>query len=150
MPPQSQDGLRWEQALFGLVPGWTRDPSIAAIEEVCRQQLRIPSEEACTITFHASGLFNKLYTVKGGHGPPRVMRVSLPVYPHRKTRAEVATLRWVRDKTSIAVPEVFAFDDSNDNPIDFEWILMELMEGKPARARWRAITTEQKVELLSR
>lgn len=147
MPPQSQDGLRWEHELLDLVPEWTRDPSIAAIEEVCRQELGIPSEEACDVAFHASGLFNKLYTVKGANGPSRIMRVSLPVYPHHKTRAEVATLRWVRDNTSIPVPEVFAFDDSNDNPIGFEWILMELMEGMPAHTRWRGMTMEQKVAL---
>ncbi|KAL6860723.1 hypothetical protein ACO1O0_004757 [Amphichorda felina] len=60
------------------------------------------------------------------------MRVTLPVYPHHKTRAEVATLR---------------FDDSNDNEIGYEWILMELMQGTSAHKRWRAMSMGQKVAL---
>jgi len=74
-----------------------------------------------------------------------IIRVSLPVYPVHKTRAEVTILRWVRDNTAIPVPEVFVFDDSNDNYIGFEWILMEFMEGIPAHTRWRAMSMEQKV-----
>lgn len=88
----NQDGLEWKETLFDLVPQWTRDASIAAIESVCRQQLAIPSEDICTVAFHASDLFNKLYLVKCARGP-LIMRVSLPVYPRHKTRAEVATLQ---------------------------------------------------------
>ncbi|KAF7561098.1 hypothetical protein G7046_g3052 [Stylonectria norvegica] len=73
------------------------------------------------------------------------MRVTLPVYPHHKTRAEVATLRWVRENTKVPVPEVAFFDDNNDNEIGYEWILMELMQGTPAHKRWRTMTMEQKV-----
>lgn len=146
----SQDGLRWTETLFDLVPEWTREPSIAAIEDVCRQQLSILPQEPCTVTFHASGLLNKLYTIESTRGPPMMMRVSLPVYPRHKTRAEVATLRWVRDHTTIPVPEVFGFDDSNDNAIGFEWILMERMDGAPAHTRWWAMSMGQKVAFTER
>ncbi|KAK4150334.1 kinase-like protein [Chaetomidium leptoderma] len=149
MPRPSQDGLEWKETLFDLVPQWTRDVSIAAIESVCRQQLNIPPEDPCTVAFHASGLFNKLYIVKYTKGP-LIMRVSLPVYPRHKTRAEVATLRWVRENTNVPVPKVVSFDDSNDNEIGYEWILMELMEGTPAHRRWRTMSMEQKVALTKR
>ncbi|CAI4218699.1 unnamed protein product [Parascedosporium putredinis] len=75
------------------------------------------------------------------------MRVSLPVYPHHKTRAEVATLRWVRQNTNIPVPEVFSFDDSNANEIGYEWILMEFLQGTSARKCWRTMSMEQKIAL---
>lgn len=78
------------------------------------------------------------------------MRVSLPVYPHHKTRAEVATLRWVRQNTNIPVPEVFSFDDSNANEIGYEWILMEFLQGTSARKRWRTMSMEQKIALTTR
>lgn len=67
------------------------------------------------------------------------------MYPGLKTRAEVATLRWVRENTMIPVPEALGFDDSNDNEIGYEWILMEFIEGIPAHRRWRTMTMEQKV-----
>ncbi|KAK4465395.1 kinase-like protein [Cladorrhinum samala] len=148
-PRLTQDGLEWKETLFDLVPQWTRDPSIAAIENTCRQQLNIPPEGPCTIAFHASGVFNKLYIVECARGR-LIMRVSLPVYPRHKTRAEVATLRWLQDNTTIPAPKVFGFNDSNDNEIGFEWILMELMEGVPAHRRWRTMSMEQKVAFTQR
>ncbi|KAJ4856178.1 phosphotransferase enzyme family domain-containing protein [Trichoderma breve] len=149
MPRPMQDGLGWEQTTFYLMPVWTREPSISAIESVCRQQLKTPSEDPCTVAFHAAGLFNKVYLVHTA-GRSFIMRVTLPVYPRHKTRAEVVTLRWVRENTSIPVPEVFGFDDSNDNEIGFEWILMEYMQGTSARKRWRTMSMEQKVALAER
>lgn len=59
-------------------------------------------------------------------------------------------MRWVRENTSIPVPEVFGFDDSNDNEIGFEWILMEYMQGTSARKRWRSMSMEQKIALTER
>lgn len=73
------------------------------------------------------------------------MRISLPVYPTYKTRGEVVTLRWVRDNTSIPVPRVLAFDDTNKNDIVFEWIIMELMQGKTAHRAWRTMSMQQKM-----
>jgi len=141
----TQQDLQWEETLFGLVPRWKRDPSIAAIETVCRQQLNIPPQDPCTVSFHASGIFNKLYTVQStGLAPLFLMRVTLPAYPHRKTRCEVTTLRWVRENTSVPVPEVFAFDESSDNEISFEWILIEFVQGVSADKLWPSLSTVQK------
>ncbi|KAL7951076.1 phosphotransferase enzyme family domain-containing protein [Trichoderma barbatum] len=149
MSRPTQDGLGWQQTPFYLVPVWTRDPSTAAIESVSRQQLKTPSEDPCTVTFHAAGLFNKVYPVHTA-GRSFIMRVTLPVYPPHKARAEVVTLRWVHENTSVPVPKVFGFDDSNDNEIGFEWILMEHMQGTSARKRWRTMSLEQKVALTKR
>ncbi|KAK0660776.1 phosphotransferase enzyme family-domain-containing protein, partial [Cercophora samala] len=149
VPRPLQDGLEWKETPFDLVPQWTRDPSTTAIERVCRKQLSIPPEDPCTVTFHTSGLFNKLYVVQYAGGRV-IMRVTLPVYPGHKTRAEETTLRWVRESTTIPVPQVFGFDDSNDNEIGFEWILMEFMEGVPAHTRWRTMSMEQKVAFTNR
>ncbi|KFA71356.1 hypothetical protein S40288_09392 [Stachybotrys chartarum IBT 40288] len=146
MPRLSQEGLEWYETLFGLVPRWTQDPSTAAIENVCRQQLHIPPGDPCTVAFHASGLFNKLYIINSATHP-LIIRVSLPVHPRHKTRAEVATLQWVRANTRVPVPKVFGFDDTNDNDIGYEWILMEFMHGTPAQKRWRSMSMEQKIAL---
>jgi len=141
----TQQDLQWEETLFGLVPRWKRDPSIAAVETVCRRQLNIPPQDPCIVSFHASGTFNKLYTVQStGLAPLLLMRVTLPVYPRRKTRCEVTTLRWVRENTSVPVPEVFAFDESSDNEIGFEWILMEFVQGVSADKLWPCLSMVQK------
>ncbi|KAH7041426.1 phosphotransferase enzyme family-domain-containing protein [Microdochium trichocladiopsis] len=139
-----QDGLAWDEQLFDSVPVWTKQPSEAAIKRTCCKHFGLPDNEpTCTISFFSSGAFNKLYLVTARH-EKALMRVSLPVYPTFKTRGEVTTLRWVKENTSIPVPRVLAFDDTNNNDIGFEWILMELMPGKTAYRNWRAISMEQK------
>lgn len=148
MVRDSQDGLEWADTGLRLVPCWTREPSLKAIERVCRRQLGVCPEDTCTVSFYAAGAFNKLYLVSTAN--PLLIRVSLPVHPHLKTRGEVATLQWVRDNTDIPVPKVVAFQDSNDNEIGFEWILMELMPGTSAYRRWRTMSMEQKAAFTSR
>lgn len=148
-----QDGLEWEESLFSPLPRWTRDPSVEAIERVCRRHLAIPSNDACTVSFYEASLFAKLYLVDcsgSGSGCRYMMRVSLPVYPGYKTRAEVATLRWVRANTTVPAPTVYAFDDCADNDIGFEWVLLEFIPGTPARKRWRQMSMEQKTRFTER
>ena len=57
------------------------------------------------------------------------MRVSLPVEPFFKTESEAATLSYIRTHTSIPVPEVIEWDSSADNPLGFEWVLVDKVEG---------------------
>ncbi|KAI0444767.1 kinase-like protein [Xylaria telfairii] len=149
MPPDSQDGLAWDHGLFDTVPRWTREPSIPAIERICRKQLNLSPTDLCSIAFYAAGAFNKLYRVDCAD-QSFLMRISLPVHPHHKTHGEVATLNWVRHNTTAPVPKIIAFDDSNNNEVGFEWIMMELMSGSPAYQTWRAIPMERKVVLTRR
>ncbi len=44
--------------------------------------------------------------------------------------SEIATMKTVRDRTSIPVPEVFAFDASPFNPVDYPYIFMEPVVGR--------------------
>jgi hypothetical protein len=53
----------------------------------------------------------------------------------------------VREHTTVPVPQVFGFDDSSDNELGFEWILMEFMHGIPAQKKWRKMSMEQKIAL---
>ncbi|GAM38211.1 hypothetical protein TCE0_033f08759 [Talaromyces pinophilus] len=145
----SRNGLAWEESGFGLTPVWTREPSLAAIMNVCREKLQIKASEACDISFYAEGAFNKLYLVQTRQRQ-LLMRVSLPVYPRSKTRGEVTTLRFLRRETDVPVPEVIAFDDSCENEIGFEWIIMELMPGVSAYKKWRTLTMSQKGALVQR
>ncbi|KAK1984509.1 phosphotransferase enzyme family-domain-containing protein [Colletotrichum cereale] len=149
MSRPSRDGLAWEDGGWELEPSWTREPSVTAIEKVCRQQLKIDGAASFDVSFYAAGAFNKLYLVQHD-GKKLIMRVSLPVDPGDKTRGEVATLRWLRRWTSTPVPRVFAFDDSSDNEIGFEWILMELMPGVSAYKRWRGMSMAQKTAFVEK
>ncbi|KAJ0416360.1 phosphotransferase enzyme family-domain-containing protein [Aspergillus carlsbadensis] len=149
MTPEPRDGLAWDDRGLDIVPKWTREPNLEAIEEVCREKLRISDSEPCEVSFFAQGAFNKLYLA---HTKNRdyLMRVSLPVHPHSKTIGEVTTLRFLRRETTIPVPEIIAFDASADSKIGFEWILMERMPGVSLYKKWRTMTAYQKAALVQR
>jgi len=76
------------------------------------------------------------------------MRVTLPVDPFNKTNSEVATIKFVHENTDIPVPEIFAFDDSSENELGFEWILMEMLPGAPLRKKWRKLPMDVKQDLI--
>ncbi|ENH64892.1 hypothetical protein FOC1_g10005661 [Fusarium oxysporum f. sp. cubense race 1] len=61
---------------------------------------------------------------------------------------EVATLRWLSQHSTVPVPRVIAFDDTRDNKIGFEWILMDHVSGTSAQTRWRKMTMEDKKTLV--
>jgi hypothetical protein len=143
MHEETRDGLAWDDAGFDLEPRWSREPQLDAVTRVSRTVLGLGPEDHLTVTFHAAGAFNKLYLVESPRGKS-LMRVSLPVDPKAKTRGEVTTLRWIRRMTHTPVPKVIAFDDSQDNEIGFEWILMELMPGVSAYKRWRKLSMAEK------
>ncbi|KAH6619096.1 phosphotransferase enzyme family-domain-containing protein [Chaetomium sp. MPI-SDFR-AT-0129] len=131
-------------------------------------------DDRLNVTFHADGTFNKLYRVTttnapntsfslftptyrsnhsiGGRSNTRhfILRVSLPVDPRNKTLGEAATLELVRHKTDIPVPRVVAFDETRNNEIGYEWLLMDCMTGVPAHYRWRKMSMREKEVLTVR
>jgi aminoglycoside phosphotransferase (APT) family kinase protein len=76
------------------------------------------------------------------------MRITLPVDPSNKTNSEVATNNFVRQNTDIPVPKIFAFDDSRDNELGFEWILMEMLPGATLERKWRKLSKDAKRDLV--
>ncbi|KAM0461551.1 hypothetical protein ACHAPV_004257 [Trichoderma viride] len=147
MPFSSRDGLAWDDKGLELKPVWTREPSLEAITKVCREKLGIEETGTCQVSFHAKGGFNKIYLVRTSQRQ-LIMRVSLPVCPRIKTRGEVTTLQFLHRATTVPVPEVFAYDDSAENEIEFEWILMEFIPGNSSYKRWRTLSMSQKVALV--
>lgn len=142
-----QDGLEWVANTFGLEPRWTREPDVANIELLARRYFNVAPSFPCTVTFHAQGAFNKLYKVET-KARCALMRVTLPVDPSYKTDSEVATINFVRQKTDMPVPKIFAFDMSSENALGFEWILMEMLPGRTLRSKWRKIPGDVKRNLV--
>lgn len=144
----AQDGLEWvNESIWGLEPRWTREPDISKVESIARKHLKLDPSSSCTVKFYAEGIFNKLYKVET-EAESSLMRVTLPVDPFHKTNSEVATIQFVRENTTIPVPEIFAFDDSAENELGFEWILMEMLPGVELRQRWRKLSMVAKQDLV--
>lgn len=142
-----EDGLEWVAGTFGLEPRWTVEPNIAKIELLARKHLKLEQNAYCHVTFYAQGAFNKLYKIETEAGCT-LMRVALPVDPFNKINSEVATIIFVHKNTDIPVPQIFAFDDSRENELSFERILMEMLPGATLRTRWRRLSRDAKRDLV--
>ena len=149
-PAEELTGIRlsWEYDIWGSHPRWAVEPSIPLIKDAIvphlQQQLRASSgnlthAEEIDLEFLAEGCFNKTYTATlptSGGCQSYIVRVSLPVDSHYKTASEVATIKYLRARTSIPIPDVFAWDADEGNPMGFEWILMEKVAGLPLQDVW--------------
>jgi aminoglycoside phosphotransferase len=140
-----QLGLEWERSPFGIEPKWTAEPSIAIIKTLASQAL----ECGCAVAFLAEGAFNKVYSVDCSKGA-YVFRVALPVAPQVKTLSEVATLSFIREKTSIPVPAVTAYSADFTNELGFEWILMDRVRGRPLEEQWKLMSWLEKQILVQK
>ena len=148
MPKSARTGLVWDDNGLGLEPRLEPELSLDAVKKVCQRALQLKSTDGIAVSFLASGAFNRLYIVEDHIQQKHVLRVSLPVDPHHKTAGEVATLRWLSRHSKIPVPGVVAFEDSTNNELKLEWILMELVPGTPARRQWRKLSMEVKEGLV--
>ncbi|KAG0133078.1 phosphotransferase enzyme family-domain-containing protein [Tuber indicum] len=150
--PSVAFGLRWKSNLFGPVPAWAATPNISTIEALSRQHLRA---DDLSVKFLAGGAFNKVYLITVSSNTPKdrksyIFRVTLPVEPFYKTASEVATLRLLRQRTSLPVPEVFAYDCTTQNELGFEWIIMEKIPGVCLGEVWRDLSLERKTIVVER
>ncbi|EJD42368.1 hypothetical protein AURDEDRAFT_115131 [Auricularia subglabra TFB-10046 SS5] len=59
----------------------------------------------------------------------------------RRIRCEVATLHILADKTIVPVPTIFAYSETQDNPIGCPYVLMSALEGYPPEAVGLAYTS---------
>jgi aminoglycoside phosphotransferase (APT) family kinase protein len=141
-------GLAWvDHDLYGLEPRWTVEPKIEKIESLARKHLKLEKKASCNVSFYAQGAFNKLYQITTEAGC-FLMRVTLPVDPFHKTNSEVATTNFVRKNSGIPVPKIFAYNDSSENELGFEWILMELLPGATLQTKWRKFSVGLKRDLV--
>ncbi|KAK1671799.1 hypothetical protein BDP55DRAFT_696521 [Colletotrichum godetiae] len=143
-----RSGLRWvRNNLDYLEPRWTINPDMTAIMETAKRTLDI--QGPCSIGFLTDSTFNKLYVVESA-GQEVVVRVTLPIEPWLKTLSEIATLSWVRQNTSLPVPDILAYTADRSNPIEFEWIIMNKIPGEPLADVWKEIPYSAKEQLILR
>ncbi|KAM0429986.1 hypothetical protein ACHAPT_005992 [Fusarium lateritium] len=150
MTTPSREGLFWDDSGPDVMPEWTSEPSLEAVQALCRRVLKLGASDDCSVSFKAAGGFNRVYFVENNCQQRFVLRASLPIDPHHKTAGEVATLRWLWRHSDIPAPKVIAFDYSSDNEIGYEWILMQLMPGTSAYFRWRKMSMEAKKTLVEK
>lgn len=140
----------WESGTWGSVPRWLSPPDISVIERLSESHLQLPAECHLVVNFFSEGAFNKLYAIAvsddGGNleSTQYIFRATSPVEPFYKTASEVATLSYIRERTSIPVPRVIAHNSTEENELGCEWILMERVPGVALANVWSDIDLETK------
>ncbi|GKZ36010.1 hypothetical protein AbraIFM66950_006883 [Aspergillus brasiliensis] len=77
-----------------------------------------------------------------------VLRISGSQIPRIKTSNEVTVMTWVRRNTKIPVPNVIRYSASSDNPLGYEFTLLERMPGVPVATVYDTLTEGQKIKLV--
>ncbi|KAH0834948.1 hypothetical protein J3R83DRAFT_10642 [Lanmaoa asiatica] len=92
----------------------------------------------------SQGRFIKLaYLVTLADTRELVARVARRFMPRLKTQSEVATMQYLREKTSIPVPDVYFYDSNPYNRLGGEYILMAKASGIPLGRVYNSMSNEQ-------
>ncbi|KAK8128473.1 hypothetical protein PG984_009581 [Apiospora sp. TS-2023a] len=142
----AQIGVEWVTAEFdhfNPYPRWSCEPEAHEVVELL-QQVVSPLEEY-NVTFLHKSAYNAFFTVKWAD-ESYVIKVTIPVCPARKTRSEVATMRWTKTMTRLPLPDVVQnlYSASANNPVGCEWILMRKVPGRPLFKCWHEIDMSRK------
>jgi Phosphotransferase enzyme family len=89
------------------------------------------------------GAFNLLYELQFNDGLRWVIRIPLPGLNNynapsylRSLRSTVTTMSFLRQNTSMPIPEIHDFDDTTENSVGMPYILMEWVQGVPVYKKW--------------
>lgn len=140
----SQPGLEWDINAYDATPCWTTEPCLDTIKIIVPRILNV--SQPCQVEHFSSGALSRVYLIKNGEDE-FILRVSLPVDPSYKTLSEVSTLDFLLHHTSIRVPLIYAFDNSNENELGFEWIMMQRMPGATLSNKWANLSLGAKEKI---
>ena len=147
--------LKWTGNYYNRKAIWPVEPDIMIIRSLAMRHLvsELPitaNLDTIEVQFFAQGSLNKLYSISlPGHSTSYLFRVALPLVPYYRIESEAAMLSYLREKTSIPVPRVIAWDSSVVTDLGFEWILLEKIEGVALYEVWRGMSWDSKVRLVA-
>ncbi|KXG52884.1 Aminoglycoside phosphotransferase [Penicillium griseofulvum] len=104
----------------------------------------------CTKVEKLEENYNKAFLLTMESGHQVVAKVPNPNagLPFYTTASEVATMEFARTIASIPVPKVHAWNNTADNTVGAEYIIMEKSDGVVLSSQWATMSTDQKHELI--
>lgn len=120
---------------------------VAALKRISAE--RLERRECVSITKLAEGSYNKVFLLTMDDDFECIARLALPCYPRFKTESEVATMKFLAEKTSIPVPKVYAWDSDANNAVGAEYILMERIPGITLSTIWNMLSLDEKKRIAS-
>ncbi|KAJ5542923.1 hypothetical protein N7535_005345 [Penicillium sp. DV-2018c] len=104
----------------------------------------------CVRVVKLEGSFNKALLLTMDDGNEVIAKVPCPNAgpPSLTTASEVATLKFLRSRTSIRVPKVFAWSSDAANSVGAEFIIMEKIRGVALSETWEAMNTLERYKII--
>lgn len=107
------------------------------------ENIGTPSAECPVVSSPLFGSYNVAFPIVFSDGTRWILKVPAKGYQDhwcqvsaRSLTAEARTMQLLKRKTTIPVPEVYAFDSSIDNELNAPYILMEYINGVPLFEVW--------------
>ncbi|KAI7028389.1 hypothetical protein KC355_g1 [Hortaea werneckii] len=96
------------------------------------------------------GGFNKAFLFTMDNGERIVARIPTRIAGPRRltTNSEVATMTYVKSKTTIPIPNILDWSDDHFNPVGTEYIFMEHAAGDRLHNRWDEMSSLQHLQVI--
>ncbi|KAH9990068.1 phosphotransferase enzyme family-domain-containing protein [Xylariaceae sp. FL0662B] len=145
------DRVKWTRGFYSY-PIWPTEPDISIIKDIVTSTLKgkviINPDSDISVTFLASGAHHKIYEVTQPSWPTTYLfRVAIPLDPCLKVESEMATLQYLRQRTTIPVPKPVAWSSVVDEKLGYEWSLLEKIPGVELHKVWRQVPWEKKISI---
>ncbi|KAJ0425255.1 phosphotransferase family protein [Aspergillus carlsbadensis] len=121
------------------------------LNSLCRLAARqFGDSTTCVRVVKREGNFNKAFLLTMDDGSEVVAKLPCPNAgpPALTTASEVATLEFLRSRTSIRVPRVLEWSAAPSNPVGAEFIIMEKIRGVPLVEKWDAMSTLDRYKVI--
>jgi len=102
----------------------------------------------CKIGDRLEGGFNVLFHLYFDDGITWLARFPLPDYSPKRMESEIATMKYIRERTTIPIPDVYAYNFNSDNPIGVPYMLMNKLPGERLCDKWCCLNDELKRKVL--
>ncbi|CAG8671282.1 12581_t:CDS:1 [Cetraspora pellucida] len=116
-------------------------------------------EQSCSSIFRIDQKIsnNTPYLVIMRDGSEYVVRLSSPInqihkyskaYTSKRLQSEASIINYVAKHTDIPVPEIYYWNDDNENVIGTDFVIMKHLRGIPLCDEWLDLTFEEKQDVL--
>jgi hypothetical protein len=110
----------------------------------------VGADKCISIEKIGEGNYNKAFRLKMEDGQNVVVKNPHPNAGPRvlTTASEVATMEFARTMLGIPVPKVIAWSDTDQNPVQAEYIIMEEARGSQLHEVWQDLPLPKKVDII--
>ncbi|OAA64238.1 Aminoglycoside phosphotransferase [Niveomyces insectorum RCEF 264] len=127
--------LNWKARLYDPDASMDKAMRQTRWESLCQVASKLRDGLACVPLDHATnGLNNMVRLVQFSDGIRWVARIAMrrSAADLARLSSEIDTMRWIRRRSNLPVPEVFAYETNEHNAVGVPYVLMEFVPGNTA------------------